>query len=372
MISVNKFKLEQSDKQKLISALNNNWISSAGPEVTEFENKFKKLIGKKYCSSVSSGSAALDIALKVINLKKNDEVIIPNFTIISSAISVIKLGAKPIPIDCDLYNWNMKINLIEKNISKKTKAILATHIYGYPIEIDKIKKICKKYNLILIEDAAEMLGHKYQGKYCGSFGDLSIFSFYSNKHITTGEGGMVLTSNKKFKDKIFDYKNLCFGKQNRFNHYDIGWNYRYTNLQAALGINQIKRIKKIIRKKKEIGKSYYSKLYKLSNIYIQKPKIKNFENVYWVVGILILNKKMTAEKFRNELKKDNIETRSFFWPMNKQKAFKKYNIKFKGNFTNSEYISKYGFYVPSGLNTSQNDINHVCKSIIKIKNKYNF
>ena len=144
----------------------------------------------------------------------------------------------------------MKINLIEKKISKKTKAILATHIYGYPIEIDKIKKICKKYNLILIEDAAEMVGHKFQGKYCGSFGDLSIFSFYSNKHITTGEGGMVLTSNKKFKDKIFDYKNLCFGKKNRFNHYDIGWNYRYTNLQAALGLNQINRIDKIIRKKK--------------------------------------------------------------------------------------------------------------------------
>ncbi len=372
MIPVNKFKLDRNDKIKLIKVLNNNWISSAGPEVKEFENKFKKLIGKKYCSTVSSGSAALDIALKAIDLKKNDEVIIPNFTIISSAISVIKLGAKPIPIDCDLYNWNMKINLIEKKISKRTKAILATHIYGYPIEIDKIKKICKKFNLILIEDAAEMLGHKYKGKFCGSYGDLSIFSFYSNKHITTGEGGAVLTSNPKYKNKIFDYKNLCFGKKNRFNHYDIGWNYRYTNLQAALGINQIKRISNIIKKKKEIGITYYNKLSKLSNIYIQKPKLDNLENIYWVVGILILNKKITAEKFRKELKKNKVETRSFFWPMNKQSAFKKYKIKFSGNYPNSEYISKYGFYVPSGLNTSRKDINHVCESIIKIKRKYKF
>ena len=250
MIPVNKFKLLPSDKTILLKALKKNWISSVGPEVKKFEDKFKKLIGKKYCSSVSSGSAALDVALKVIDIKKGDEVIIPNFTIISPAISVIKLGATPIPIDCDFYNWNMKIDEIEKNITKKTKAVIATHIYGYPIEIDKIKKICKKYKLILIEDAAEMLGHKYKGKPCGSFGDLSIFSLYSNKHITTGEGGMLLTSNPKYKYKIFDYKNLCFGKKNRFNHYDIGWNYRYTNLQASLGINQIKRVGKIIKKKK--------------------------------------------------------------------------------------------------------------------------
>ena len=168
---------------------------------------------KKYCSSVSSGSAALDIALKVIGIKKGDEIIIPNFTIISPAISIIKLGGIPVPIDCDFYNWNMKINEIEKNISKKTKAIIATHIYGYPIQIDKIRQICNKHKIILIEDAAEMLGHKYKGKQCGSFGDLSIFSLYSNKHITTGEGGMVLTNNRNFKDKIFDYKNLCFGKK---------------------------------------------------------------------------------------------------------------------------------------------------------------
>ena len=372
MIPVNKFKLQLNDKKLLLKALNDNWISSVGPEVKKFENEFKKLIGKKYCSSVSSGSAALDIALKVIDIKRGDEVIIPNFTIISSAISIVKLGGTPIPIDCDLFTWNMKIELIEKSITKKTKAIVATHIYGYPIEIDKIKKICRKYKLILIEDAAEMLGHKYKGKHCGSFGDLSIFSLYSNKHITTGEGGMLLTSIKKYKDKIFDYKNLCFGKKNRFNHYDIGWNYRYTNLQAALGINQIYRIKKIINKKKKIGEQYYKNLRDLNNIYIQKPKIKHLENVYWIVGILILNKKINANKFREELKKYNIETRSFFWPINKQKALAKFNFNFNASYSNSEYLSKYGFYLPSGINTSIKDINYVCNSIKKITKKFKF
>tara|TARA_Y100001970_G_scaffold133625_1_gene164640 strand:- start:2105 stop:3226 length:1122 start_codon:yes stop_codon:yes gene_type:complete len=370
MIPVNKFKLTTEDKKLAIKALNKNWISSAGPEVKLFENKFKKLIGKKYCSSVSSGTAALEIALKIINLKKGDEVIIPNFTIISSAIAVIKQGAKPIPIDCDLYNWNMKIDLIEKNINKKTKAIIATHIYGYPIEIDKIKKICKKKNIILIEDAAEVLGHKYKGKHCGYFGDISIFSLYANKHITTGEGGMILTNNPKFKKKIFDYKNLCFGEKNRFNHYDIGWNYRYTNLQAALGINQLKRIKKIIKKKKDIGKYYYENLKNLPNIYIQKPYLsKNIENIYWVVGLLIKNKKISAEKFRRELKKYGVETRAFFWPMHLQTAFKKIKIKFRGPYKNSEYLSKYGFYVPSGLETTKKEVRFIANSIKKIANK---
>ena len=372
MIPVNKFKLLASDRKIILNALKRNWISSAGPEVKKFEDIFKKLIGKKYCSSVSSGSAALDIALKVIDIKKGDEIIIPNFTIISPAISIIKLGGIPVPIDCDFYNWNMKINEIEKNISKKTKAIIATHIYGYPVQIDKIRQICNKHKIILIEDAAEMLGHKYKGKQCGSYGDLSIFSLYSNKHITTGEGGMVLTNDRNFKDKIFDYKNLCFGKKNRFNHYDIGWNYRYTNLQASLGISQIRRIKKIILKKKEIGKKYYNNLKSCANIYIQTPKLNNVENVYWVVGILILNKKMTATKFRDELKKYKIETREFFWPMNKQDALKKYNLRLKNNYKNSEYISKYGLYLPSGLGTSDKDINYVCKCIKKIKKRFKF
>jgi len=366
MIPVNRPIVTNLDAKSVYKVVKDGWISSNGPQVKIFENKFKKFIGKKYGSAVTSGTAALEIALKCINIKKNDEVIIPNFTIISSALAVIKQHAIPIPIDCDLKTWNMDINLFEKSITKKTKAVIATHIYGYPLEMDKIQKICKKKKIFLIEDAAEMIGHKFNKKYCGFYGDISVFSFYANKHITTGEGGMLLTNNKQFFTKIEELKNLCFGKINRYNHDDIGWNYRFTNLQAAIGISQLKRINSIIKRKQKIGKDYYEKIVKNKNIYIQSPNYNNLKNVYWVVGILIKNKKMTASKLQKKLLKKGIDTRLFFWPMNKQTILKKMKFKFKKNYKNSEYISKYGLYLPSGLGTTKKEINFVVNNINKI------
>jgi len=293
MIPVNRPLITNTDAKNVYLSVKNGWVSSGGPQVKMFEDKFKSFIGKKYASTVANGTAALEIAIKVLDLKKNDEIIIPNFTIISSAIAVIKQNAIPVPVDCDLNTWNMKIDLFEKAITKKTKAVIATHIYGYPIDMIKIKNICKKKNIFLIEDAAEMFGHSFKNKKCGFFGDISTFSFYANKHITTGEGGMILTNNKTLDSKIKDLRNLCFGKKNRFNHNDIGWNYRFTNMQACLGLNQLKRIKNIVKKKKEIGKLYYENLKNNKNIYIQKPNLKNNENIYWVVDIVIKNKKIS-------------------------------------------------------------------------------
>ncbi len=366
MIPVNRPIVTSKDAKSVYKSIKDGWISSNGPQVKIFENKFKKFIGKKYGSAVSSGTAALEIALKCINIKKNDEVIIPNFTIISNALAVIKQNAIPIPIDCDLKTWNMDINLFEKSITKKTKAVIATHIYGYPLEMDKIKKICRKKKIFLIEDAAEMIGHKFNRKYCGFYGDISVFSFYANKHITTGEGGMLLTDNKQFYLKIEKLKNLCFGKINRYNHDDIGWNYRFTNLQAAIGISQLKRINSIIKRKKKIGKDYYEKIVKNKYIYIQSPNYNNLQNVYWVVGILIKNKKMTASELQKKLLKKGIDTRLFFWPMNKQTILKRMKYKFKKNYKNSEYLSKYGLYLPSGLGITNKEINFVAKSINNI------
>lgn len=212
----------KNDVKKVQSILHKGWISSEGPEVKKFENDFKKLIKQKFSISVSNGTAALEIAIKALNIKKGDEVIIPNFTIISNALAVIKQNAKPVFIDCDLNNWNMKISDIEKKITKRTKAIIATHIYSFPLDMEKITKICKKNKLFLIEDAAEVIGQKYKNKMCGSFGDISTFSFYANKQITTGEGGMILTKSKKISEKCKSLRNLCFGNKNRFNH-DDSW-----------------------------------------------------------------------------------------------------------------------------------------------------
>ncbi len=270
MIPVNRPLIQKIDAKKVYRVVKDNWISSSGPEVKIFEKKFSKLIGKKYGSLVTSGTAALEIAIKSLDLKKNDEVIIPNFTIISNALAVFKNDLKIVPIDCDLNTWNMNIDILKKKISKKTKAIIATHIYGYPLEIDKIKRICKKKGIYLIEDAAEMLGNKLKNKYCGSFGDISIFSFYANKTITMGEGGIILTDKKKLFEKFQSLKNLCFGKKERYNHDDIGWNYRITNMQATLGLSQLDRIKSIVKKKKKLEKNIIS--------FYQKIKISLYKN----------------------------------------------------------------------------------------------
>ena len=361
MIPVNRPIIKKSDVNKVFKVIKKGWISSSGPEVKIFEKKFSKLIGKKYGSLVTSGTAALEIAIKSLDFKKNDEIIIPNFTIISNALAVFKNNLKIVPIDCNVENWNMDIELLKKKINSKTKAIIATHIYGYPLEMDKIKSICKKNKIYLIEDAAEMLGNKFKNKYCGSFGDISIFSFYANKTITMGEGGILITNSKKLKKKFDSLKNLCFGSIDRYNHDDIGWNYRITNMQATLGLSQLSRIKFIVNKKKEIGKIYYNLLSKNKNIFIQKPKLGIFDNAYWVVGIVIKNNFTTSKILRKKLQKKKIDSRAFFWPINKQKVFEKLKIKFNGDFSNSEFLNKFGLYLPSGVGTTKKEIFYVCK-----------
>ena len=349
-------------------ALKAGWISSEGPEVKKFEKNFSKYIGHKYAVAVSSGTAALEIAIKSLNLKKGDEIIIPNFTIISNALAAIKQDLKIKLIDCGKFDWNMDISQIKKNISKKTKAIIATHIYNFPLRIDLLKKICKKKKIFIIEDAAEVLGQKLNKKLCGSFGDISTFSFYANKQITTGEGGMITTNNKELYEKSSSLRNLSFGKKDRFNHDDIGWNYRMTNIQASLGISQLKRINQIVKTKHKIGLEYYKRLKSNSNLYIPGIRKKYAKNIYWVVAILILNKelKIDAKNMMKKLKAEGIATRPFFWPMHMQKILKKYNISKNTSFPNSNYICKYGLYLPSGLNLKTSEINFICSKINKI------
>ena len=346
-------------------SMRSGWVSSEGPNVKIFEEKISKYVGRRYGIAVSSGTAALEIAVKCLNFKPGSEIIIPNFSIISTALAVIKNNHKPILIDADKDNWNMKIDDIEKKISKKTKCIIATHIYGFPLEMEKIIKICKKYKLALIEDAAEMLGHRYKNKFCGSYGDLSIFSFYPNKHITTGEGGMILTNNKILNSKCKNLRNLSFGiKENRFKHTDIGWNYRLTNLQASLGLSQLKVLKKNVKRKKEIGKLYYENLKNIKGICIQPPKYKNYENIYWVFGV-VLNKKFSRVKILKNLMKKGVQTRPFFYPMHKQPILKKFNYT-KQIFPNSNNLSSKGFYLPSGLGLTNKDIIKICKIFINV------
>ena len=358
--------VSKEDIKSINKVLKNGWISSDGPEVKIFENKFSKKVNRKHSIAVSSGTAALEIAIKALGIKKNDEVIIPNFTIISNALAIIKQNAKPILVDCDLKTWNIKIDDIEKNINKKTKAIIITHIYSFTNNMDKILEICKKHKIFLIEDAAEVLGLRYKNKPCGSFGDLSTFSFYANKQVTCGEGGMISTNNFTLYKKCKSLRNLCYGDIQRFNHGDIGWNYRMTNIQATLGISQLKRLNHIVKKKMDIGNYYFQRLSKNKNIYMTPPKIPYSKNIYWVVGILIKNKKIQASKIIKKLKDYGIGARPFFWPMHNQDIFRKMKIFSKIKYPNASYLSKYGFYIPSYLKLKNSEMNYIISVINKL------
>ena len=368
-IPVNIPRLYKDEKNNVTECIRTNWISSEGKFVKIFEENFSKFNRRKYGIALSSGTAALEVAVKSLNLKKNSEVIIPSFSIISTALCVIKLGLKPVLVDCEINTWNVNPNEILEKINKRTSAIIITHIYGLPVDLAKVLRIAKQKNIKIIEDTAELIGQKYREKICGSFGDLSTFSFYANKHITTGEGGMIVTNNKKLYEKCKSLRNLSFSKSyfDRYNHNDIGWNYRMTNLQAALGCGQLKNIKKIIKRKREIGNLYYKKLKNNKNLILQNKKTKYSKNIYWVFGILIKDKnKFDRNSVMKKLLKYGIDTRPFFLSMNKQNIFIKKKIFNKIKMPNSEYLSKNGFYVPSGLGLKNREIDYICLILNKI------
>jgi len=374
-IFVNKPELNGNEKKYLIDCINTGWISSDGKYVAKFEKKFSAFVKRKFSVTVSNGSVALELAIRSLNLKKGSEVIVPTFTIISCCNAILNAGLKPVLVDCELETLNMNVNDVKKKINKKTSAILMVHIYGFTADVDKILLLAKKNKLKVIEDAAEMHGQIYKNKPCGSFGDVSTFSFYVNKHITTGEGGMICTDNKKIFKNILNLKNLYFGKGvNRFKHVNLGWNQRFTNLQAAVGIAQLERIKKIIKKKRRMGNYYIDKLKMLSESLIL-PKNKNnyCKNIFWVFSLIIKDHiKFNAKTIIKILKEKGIEARPFFYPMHLQPIFKKMDLFKKNNFPISEYISQKGFYIPSGIGISKREQDIVIKNLHEIfSNKKN-
>jgi perosamine synthetase len=363
-IPVNEPLLNGNEKKYLEICIDSGWISSEGSFVKEFEGKFSQRVGRKFGIAVSSGTAALDTAVASIKLKKNDEVILPTFTIISCAAAIVRSGATPVLVDCDPLTFNMDIGQIGKKITKKTKAIMIVHIYGLPVDVDPVLDLAKKYNLMIIEDAAEMHGQRYKGKECGSFGDISIFSFYPNKIITTGEGGMVLTDNERLFEECKKIKNLYFDKERRYIHEDIGWNFRMSNIQAAIGLAQLEQIDRFILRKKRIGKLYTELLTGFDNLQLPLDKTNYSENIYWVYPIVLKERLgFDATEAMRRLLNKNVGTRHFFWPMHLQPAFKKMGLFKNERYPVSEKISKYGFYIPSGLAITDDQIKRVARII---------
>jgi len=370
-VPVNEPYLYGNEKKYLQKCITDGFISSSGPFVEDFEKKFAKRVKRKFAISVSNGTAALQLAFESLNIKKNEEVILPSFTIISCILPVIRSGAKPILVDSDPITWNMDVNEIEKKINSKTRAIIAPHIYGLPIDMDPLLKIAKKYNLKVIEDAAEALGLKYKTRECGSFGDVSTFSFYANKHITTGEGGMIVTDNKQIAEKCRSLRNICFNKERRFLHYDLGWNYRFTNLQSALGIAQLEKLNKFIIKKRLIGENYNKELSKINLFNIPLNEKSYAKNIYWVYGIVLKkNSPIKTDSLMKKLKLYGIETRNFFWPLHKQPILKKMGFFKNMKLPVAEYLSKNGLYLPTGLSITSLQQKYVINKIRKIFSRY--
>tara|TARA_Y200000002_G_C22650477_1_gene651138 strand:+ start:133 stop:1260 length:1128 start_codon:yes stop_codon:yes gene_type:complete len=370
IIPVNRPKIYSPNNPEIKKALRDKWISGDGPVIEKFEKKFKGIIKKNYAIAVSNGTSALEIALASLKLKKGSKVILPNLTIVSCLNAIIRNNLKPIFVDVSVDDFNICINDLKKKISSDVKALIMVHTYGLAANIQEINKLKKRYNFKIIEDCAEGLGLKHKKRYLGNFGDLSTFSFYSNKLITTGEGGCILTDNKNYYQNCLKLRNLSFGSIERFKHEDLSGNYRISSLQCAYGISELKNFNKNIKLKKKIGTFYNKNLKDVS--FLKTPLKKNFtsSNIYWVYPLIIKNnKKINKQHFQKFLKKNGIITRDFFFPLSEQPFLKKFKIKIR-KFKNSNYLYKNGIYIPSGLGNTFAEFKKVCEVIKNYDKKY--
>ena len=349
-IPVNRPDLGGREREYLLQCVDTGWISSEGPFVKRFEQEFAARVGRKHGVAVCNGSVALDMSVAALDLGPGDEVILPTFTIISCAAAIARAGATPVVVDCDPSTWNMAPGDVERRITSRTRAIMVVHIYGLPVDMGPILALAERHGLAIIEDAAEMHGQTWNGRPCGSFGALSAFSFYPNKHVTAGEGGMVVTDSDALAERCRGLRNLCFQPGRRFVHEQLGWNFRMTNLQAAMGVAQLERLSEFVDRKRRMGRRYGELLEGVPGIELPPAETAYARNVYWVFG-LVLGDEVPADaaEVASRLERLGVGTRPFFWPMHEQPVFLRRNW-FQGErHPVAERIARRGLYLPSGL-----------------------
>jgi perosamine synthetase len=366
-IPVSQPLLNGNEKKYLNECIDSGWISSEGPFVQRLEDQFATYTGRQYGIAVSSGSAALDIAIAALKIGSGDEVIIPTFTIISCATAVVRSGATPVVVDCDPITWNIDVNQIEAKISPRTKAIMAVHIYGLPVDMDPLLALAHRYGLWIVEDAAEVHGQVYRSKSCGSFGIISIFSFYANKNVTASEGGILLTDDEVLAERCRSLRNLCMQPEQRFIHSELGWNYRMGNLQAAVGVAQFERLHEIIARRREIGEIYTNLLRTVSCLQLPLSQTDYAQNIYWAFSVVLQDDvSYNAKQVTIQLKNNGIQTRPFFWPMHLQPIFLNMGLFENENCPVSEKIAHRGFYLPNSLAITEQQIDSVVKTLKSI------
>ncbi len=364
MIPVNTPLLDGNEKEYLIECIETGWISSEGPFVKRFEDQFAAVVDRQHAIACANGSGALDIAVAAAGIGPGDEVIMPTFTIISPAASVVRAGATPVLVDSSIATWNMDVDAIESKITPRTKAILVVHIYGLPVDITRVLEIAERHGLIVIEDAAEMHGQRVHERPCGSFGLISTFSFYPNKHITCGEGGMVVTDDELIAERCRGFRNLCFQPERRFVHEELGWNYRMTNMQAAIGLAQLEKLDAHVARKHEIGRMYLQHLADIPGLVLPPTETDYASSIFWVFGVLIEDQDaLTPDDVMRELGKRKIGTRPFFYPMHRQPVFLNQGRFVGESYPVSERLAARGFYLPSGLGITNDQILEVAGAV---------
>jgi perosamine synthetase len=369
-IPVNKPLITKADIAAVEECLAQGWISGEGPIVEKFESVVAENSERRFGVAVANGTLAIDLALEAVGISKGDEVILPSFTIVSCISYLLRIGAVPVFVDSNKATWNIDVNQIESRITSNTKAILIPHIYGLPAEMDKILNIAGKHGIQVIEDAAESHGLKYKDRQCGSFGVISTFSFYANKNITTGEGGMVLTDDPVLARKVKDLRNLNFRENERFVNDELGYNYRISSMQAALGTSQMTRIDEIITRRKSIAEFYLAEFSEIENMQLPTAKTDYAENIYWVFGILLTNKLQGKSKeFQSFLAEKNIGTRPFFQPLHRQPVLEKYGLRNEMALPVAEDLGKSGFYIPNGLGLTDTQIEKVAEVVKEVFNE---
>ncbi len=364
MVQVNEPLLDGNEKKYLLECIETGWISSEGPFVKQFEERFAERAGRRHGVAVCNGTAAIDAAVEALGIGPGDEVILPAFTIISCIGQIVRSGAIPVLVDSDPVTWNMDVSQIEAKITPRTKAIMVVHIYGLPVDMDPVLDIAMRHGLKVIEDAAEMHGQTYKGRPCGSFGDISTFSFYPNKHITTGEGGMIVTHDELLAEECRSLRNLCFQAKKRFVHDRLGWNLRMTNLQAALGLAQLERLDLFIQRKRNMGSRYTALFSDLPAVQLPLAKTDYADNIYWVYGLVLGEAHgMSAEEAMSRLADKQIGTRPFFCPMHMQPVLRRMGL-FEGErYPVAENLYQRGFYIPSGLGLTESQIDEVSQAV---------
>lgn len=365
MIPVNEPLLGAAESAYVEECMRTGWISSAGRFIDEFERAWADYCDMKHGVAVANGTVALQLALACLDLEPGDEVIMPTFTIISCALAATYNGAVPVLVDSDPETWCMDVSQVESRITDRTRAIMPVHIYGHPVDMDPVRELADRHGLVVVEDAAEAHGATYDGRRCGSLGDVSCFSFYANKIVTTGEGGMLLTNDDRIAQTARSKRNLCFQGARRFVHEDAGFNFRITNLQAAIGLGQVERIDQLVRRKREVGRLYTERL---SGLPIALPVEREWaQNVYWMYGVVLDDSvDYDAVEFAERLAAHGVQTRPFFMGMHEQPVFMKQGL-FEGErHPVAERLARRGLYLPSGLALTDEQIDAVTGAVREV------